>query len=116
MNFVVNDFEGSGQYIVRSKDRAILNTGYLSTILYKVGYIHLREKAIVTKISMSDGLTQTGYYIENEFIEFSDTTLNGAKQKFVDYLNNNPYADTYRFATNEELLRVVNYQRWRTKE
>jgi hypothetical protein len=137
--FTPKDFEGAGQYIVREHNNKkhsphFTDTGYLSTVMMKIGYrAAVREKELSNRyilIDMSDGLTTEGYYTNTgEFTNgrhlnpseqwiwnpFAGKTSYEAKQKLCDYLNNNPYSKTFRFATNEELIRVAAHQRWKTK-
>ncbi len=135
--FKPKDFEGSGQYIVKEttiKERTpmVERSGYLSTVMFKIGYIKeaIPKKHTCCLIYMSDGLIMTGYYSntrtkEGEPIhdvskwirnDFSGEYADEAKEKLCEYLNNNPYGDTYRFATNEEVVRVIMHQRdYRTK-
>lgn len=136
--FTPEDFSGSGQYIVRetiNKENRewVFDTGYLSTVMFKVGYIHggrdLKRDNLSCLISMSDGMIKTGYFItvdENgkqiedsvnwKWVSFTETTVEGAKSMLCEYLNNNPYGETFRFATNEEVVRVALYQKSRTRK
>lgn len=130
--FTPEDFSGCGQYIVRvdAKQREqmkngkaphLCDPGYLSTIMYKVGYshgngfIHRPEDGnIIMKVSMADGHTSNGYFNQNGSTDPSNWTFvqwNG-KQDFCDYLNH-PDKEEYRMATQEEVVRVVLYQRSR---
>lgn len=120
-NFKTEDFGGAGQYLLRigpnekeniEKDIPFHNyqkTSYLSTIIVKVGYKYSGTNGnhAVYLIAMSDGL------IYNEF-ESSNSSPDEAKQKLCDYLNDEKN-DEYRFATQEEMVRIVLYQssRWR---
>src|SRR5687768_10153887 len=111
--FTPEDFKGSGQYLVREGRNKELredvsDTGYLSTVMFKVGYIHggrdLKRDNLSCLISMSDGMIKTGYFItvdENgkqiedsvnwKWVSFTETTVEGAKSMLCEYLNNNPY-------------------------
>lgn len=153
-NFTPEDFEGAGQYLLRMGTeeisarengkpfRGYSDAGYLSTITYKVGYMHDilnigNGNQLTTLTSMSDGWTRICHYPnakkaqlykkEGKELDFdekektlwqSDEDGNpnflSGKQKFCDYLNN-PDTQEYRFATQEEIVRVVLYQksRWR---
>lgn len=134
--FTPKDFEGAGQYIVREGINKvnypyIMDTGYLSTVLMKIGWTHgtRREHThsnIYCLIDMSDGMVKEGYFtntktetgesIDSEqwiWNTFSGTTNHEAKTRLCEYLNNNPYGETYRMATNEEVIRVVAYQKHR---
>lgn len=137
--FKPEDFDGAGQYIVRETPNKvnsphIVDSGYLSTVMTKVGWNQgtrreHRSSNIYCLIDMSDGLVTEGYFtntktetgesIEHEkwiWNEFSGTTNYEAKVKLCEYLNNNPHKETFRFATNEEVVRVVMSQReYRTK-
>lgn len=138
--FKPEDFDGAGQYIIResiNKENSphIINSGYLSTIMMKVGYtlgtkrINTPNSNIYCLIDMSDGLVKEGYFTNTEteskeridfdkwiWNEFSGKNSYEAKIKLCEYLNNNPHKETFRFATNEEVVRVVMYQReYRTK-
>ncbi len=141
-NFTTEDFSGAGQYLVRlggveteerKLDRFInvKDTGYLSTIMYKVGYDHNNleigtGQQITLLISMADGWTRSFHYHKDSKdtpIDYDNKVIwqgeeigdNGGKRKFVDYLNNPILSQEYRFATQEEVVRVVMYQssRWR---
>lgn len=137
--FKPEDFDGSGQYIIREpinklSTNYISDSGYLSTIMMKVGYSVSNKKNYVGRsiyclIDMSDGLVKEGYYTNTNtdkgkpidvekwiWNEFSGNNNYEAKIKLCEYLNNNPFNQTFRFATNEELVRVVMHQRnYRTK-
>lgn len=120
-NFKVTDFDGAGQYIVRTKDKHIVDTGFLSTIMFKIGYQHTRnliqhgEYNNYCIIAMSDGWTKDGWFDKNGSENTKDWTYKAFidKQVLVDWLNSNN--ESYRFATQEEVVRVVMYQsdRWR---
>lgn len=58
-NFTAKDFDGAGQYLVRTTENYIKDTGFLSTIMYKVGYMHGRRRKgqVTLLISMADGWT-----------------------------------------------------------
>ena len=149
-NFATEDFSGAGQYLIRMNPSEVYcrennkpfygydNSTNLSTIMYKVGYIHNNFEIgsghqLITLTSMSDGWTQFNHYpnygkaqeckkqgIEIDFDEWekvfwqndSDEVKNGW-QKFVDYLNH--HSQEMRFATQEEVVRCVLKQtsRWR---
>jgi hypothetical protein len=81
----------TGAYIVRQQDKNehIADTGYLSTIMYKIGY-SLSPIHELAKISMADG-----------WIKLYETK----EEAFVSFKTGN-----YRYATPEEVLRVVAYQ------
>ncbi len=137
--FKPEDFDGAGHYIIRetsNKENSphIMDSGYLSTIMMKVGWsqgtrIEKIHSNIYCLIDMSDGLVKEGYFSntkneQGESIEtdkwirntFSGTTGYEAKQRLCNYLNNNLYNETFRFATNEEVVRVIMHQRgYRTR-
>jgi hypothetical protein len=114
--FKVEDFIGSGQCIIKTNDPHIINDGYLSTIIYKIGYLFGEDfennnlrRAFPLLISIADGWTINGHYIKNNegrtvFKKWMD------KKDLVDFLNNNPYNEFYRPASKEEIIRVINYQ------
>lgn len=117
-NFTIKDFEGSGQYLVKATNneyRHYVDSGNLSTNMYKVGYLHGSEKGypyknIYSLISMSDGWVQDGYYKNKKYNHFI------SKYALVRYLNSSKLCKTeYRFATQEEVVRVVLYQKSRWK-
>lgn len=137
-NFTIEDFSGSGQYLLRMSPREIhcrdnneqfegySNTGYLSTIIKKVGWITNNYgigngEQIYTLTDMSDGMTILGNYTHNnpqsnnweKIIWQGENGL--GKQKLVDWLNNPELSQEHRFATQEEVVRVVLSQksRWR---
>lgn len=127
-DFKVEDFHGCGQYLVRTQSDYIKDTGFLTTIMYKVGYINvhniLNVNDSICLISMSDGWVQLGYFdkIDNKnsrFIAWSNEKrekIDIAKQKLCDYLNNSELCkNEYRFATQEEIVRVVMSQKSRTR-
>jgi len=132
-DFTVKDFEGAGQYLVRATKDFIENTGYLTTIMYKVGYMHGegRKGQKTLLISMADGWSNDRTYITKDaegkkltdtedwikIIWRTDKKANPpvtGKQLFVDYLNIHAEQE-YRFATQEEIVRVVASQNWRWK-
>lgn len=137
-NFKTEDFSGAGQYLLRLSSAEIFakennkpfsnysDTGYLSTIIKKVGYIINNEnigngEQIYTLTNMSDGLTMIGNYTSKEpktnnwerIIWQGENGL--GKQLLCNWLNNPELSQEYRFATQEEIVRVVLYQssRWR---
>lgn len=110
-DFELKDFEASGQYLVRSDSTQIEDDGYLSTIMYKVGYIHNvggSRNQHYCLISMSDGWVSNGEYSGDSFIPYD------SKESFVRMINEREASQKLRMATKEEVLRVVNYQknRW----
>lgn len=137
-NFTTEDFSGAGQYllimspeeiIARDNNESFLgysSTSYLATIIKKVGYITNNDNIgdgtqIQTLTDMSDGWTAIGNYTAkdpktNNYEKIIWQGENGAgKQKLVDWLNNPELSQEHRFATQEEVIRVVAYQksRWR---
>jgi len=101
--FTEQDFNGSGQYLIRGKKGKELevfkNGGRLSTFMYKVGYIMEKGNNNYALMSMSDGWILP----------------KGSKSALVKYLNDNPYNDKYRFATKEEVIMVIESQNNRVK-
>ncbi len=141
-NFTIEDFSGAGQYLVRmcpseiyQRDNnlpiTIYNTSFLSTVMKKVGWIVNNHgigngEQIYTLTDMSDGLTRVGNYTnpnpsENNDWSFSywqredENDKDGGKRKLVEYLNNPELSQEHRFATQEEVVRVVLYQKSRWK-
>lgn len=137
-NFKVEDFNGAGQYLLRmspdeihkkEKNEPFLgytDTGFLSTIVKKVGWIINNYgigngEQITTLTDMSDGMTIIGNFTNknpqsNNYEKVIWQGSNGeGKQKLVDWLNNPELSQEHRFATQEEIVRVVMYQssRWR---
>lgn len=137
--FKPEDFDGAGQYIVResvnkTNSPDIYSTGYLSTVMKKIGYTlgtrrNNSPANIYCLIDMSDGCVKEGYFtgtknedgrdIDSEkwiWNQFAGTTNHEAKTRLCEYLNNNPHGETYRFATAEEVMRVILHQTgYRTK-
>jgi hypothetical protein len=134
-NFVIDDFSGSGQYLVRlcpkqiqqileNKQPHLCDTGFLSTIMYKVGYSHGHgptNPSTSCLISMADGWTRHGYIDKHGSEDTTDWEFVPwlTKQQLCDYLNGisleRDHIEEYRFATQEEVVRVVMSQksRWR---
>ena len=137
-NFTKEDFSGSGQYLLRMSPDEIYkrennkpfsgysDTGYLSTIVKKVGWIINNEgvgngEQIFTLTDMSDGMTQIGNYTSKkpdsnnwEKVIWQGKDGEG-KQLLCDWLNNPELSQEHRFATQEEIVRIVLSQnhRWR---
>ena len=139
-NFTAEDFAGYGQYLVRmgaseldvQKTGKVFqgysNTGYLSTIMYKVGY-HTNNleigngEQLVCLVSMSDGYVDFYHYPnagrgirgadEWEKVIWQATGEKTGWQVLADFLTTG--TEEFRFATQEELVRVVMYQssRWK---
>lgn len=137
-NFKPEDFSGAGQYLLRMTPdeihaknnnqpfRGHCDTGYLTTIVKKVGWITNNYnigngEQIYTLTDMSDGMTTIGNYTAkepktNNYERIIWQGENGeGKQLLCNYLNNPELSQEYRFATQEEIVRVVMYQssRWR---
>lgn len=141
-NFKIEDFSGAGQYLLRmspdevykrsiGKDfHSYTDTGYLSTIVKKVGWITNNYdigngEQIYTLTDMSDGMTILGNYVDpnpnkNNYEKViwqadSSEDRDGGKRKLVEWLNNPELSQEHRFATQEEIVRVVMCQtsRWR---
>ena len=138
-HFTMEDFSGAGQYLIRdrAKPGKYTDPGYMSTIMYKVGYVTNNDnigngEQLTCLTSMADGWTQFNHYItedeEGNKLETKDwkkiywqgTRDNPklGKQVFVDYLNNLEGSQELRFATQEEVVRVVMYQssRWKNRQ
>jgi len=135
-NFTREDLSGAGQYLIRMgpKERHLtekgedfpgyVNTSYLSTIMYKVGYITNNwqiggnTNQITTLVSMADGWTRHGHFITKNK-EGKDLPTEKwvkvlwNKEVFCNYLNNPDLSAEFRFATQEEVVRVVLSQNWR---
>ena len=137
-NFTMEDFSGAGQYLIRADKPAgeYTNPGFMSTIMIKVGYCRgqgclnpPQTGNIITLVDMSDGCTSLGYFDTRKDTGYHQvpkmTNSEGISkwvwipfngyQALCDYLNNPDFSQEYRFATQEEVVRVVMYQksRWR---
>ena len=138
-NFTTEDFSGCGQYLIRADMEAgqYTNPSFMSTIMKKVGWIMADKRDFVnppeyniyTLVDMSDGMTTIGFFDTTKDPEHGknprNTTSESLKtwvwnrfdsiQILCDYLNNPEHSQEYRFATQEEIVRVVMYQksRWR---
>ena len=144
-DFRKEDFAGGGQYLVRltneelkaneqgTKYQGVVNTGYLSTIMEKVGYIHGNPDVynggqLITLTAMSDGWTR--FMDFGPDVDKSDNKIqldkrrkniwqtegdSSGTQKLCNFLNA-PYSQEVRFATQEEVIRVVAYQKHRWRE
>jgi hypothetical protein len=116
MIFTSENLAGSGHYIVRTDQDYIKDTGYLSTIMSKIGYHHnarSRHGAKYQFVSMADGWSHDGWFDRKKSNNSSDWIFKPFKniEDIANYLNNNPNKDKYRFATVEEVIRVVLHQR-----
>lgn len=119
--FTEKTLEGAGQYLVRTDRQTIEDDGYLSTILWKVGYTVGGKRKTYNRyciISMSDGWVLNGWYDKNGSKNAKDWIFKAFNtiQDLVEYLNNNPYDNKWRMATKDEVLRVINYQKSRWLE
>jgi len=134
-NFTIEDFMGAGQYLVRNDKgpNEYTDTSFLTTIMKKVGYclghgcVDPPDGNIMTLVDMSDGLTKLGYFDQRNDPTYNDNprTIDSStwiwvpfsnKQVLCDYLNNPDLCrQEYRFATNEELVRVANGTKHRTR-
>jgi len=137
-NFKIEDFSGAGQYLLRMSPREIYcksnnlpfegysDTGHLTSLVKKVGWITNNYdigdgEQIYTLTDMSDGMTRISNYTSKEpqTNNYEKTIWQGENgsglQKLVNYLNNPELSQEHRFATQEEVVRVVMYQssRWR---
>lgn len=105
-NFKPEDFEGSGQYIIREYNPETVKTGtFISTILFKIGYInnpYMEGKIFI--VSMSDG------WLRNFDFDKSENRMTPKyfrnKEDLCNSLNN-PNNQEYRFATEDEIIRGV---------
>ncbi len=93
--FFKEDFEGSGQYVIENRETHYADTGYLTTLLYKVCY-GIDNAALL--VSMADGM------VIRSFSEGKTLTEN--KVLLCDFLN----TENYRAATHEELVRMALHQ------
>lgn len=107
------------------------NTSYLSTVMQKVGYClgqgttHEGDGNLYTLVNMSDGLTKLGYFDTTKDLSWPNGESGNSdlwtwvpfdsKQAICDYLNDPNYSKEHRFATQEEVVRVVLYQKSRWK-
>jgi hypothetical protein len=141
-NFKVEDFEGSGQYLIRMSLKEIYernlgnvnyqyeNIGFLSTLMKKVGYIRNLDNIgngfqLITLTDMSDGCTYIGNFTakdinsnnyEREIWQAdNDEDDDGGTRKLVEWLNNSELSQEHRFATQDEVVKVVMHQssKWR---
>lgn len=104
--FEESDFDGSGQYLIRTLKYPIKDDGYLVTVASKVGYIK-QPIDCCCLISMSDGWTRCGDYVMMEGDEKPGTfTLWNNIQELVASLNSDGY---WRPATKDEMKRIVSY-------
>lgn len=114
MQFTPDDIKGSGQYLVNERSRIgkeQFDNGYLSTVMYKVGY-HMgmglssvpNKGHVACLVSMSDGWVKIGEIIDKNFVQWN------SKQDLCDYLNK---IGTFRLATMEELVRIIMHQKSR---
>lgn len=123
--FIPEDFSGAGHYLIRNdKERnKFVDSGFMSTVMYKVGYHHGHgmvnrpESNVICLVSMADGWTQTGYFDKHNSTDTKDWEWKqwNSWQGFCDWLNNEDRSQEMRFASQEEVVRVVLYQsaRWR---
>lgn len=115
MIFKPEHFKGCGQYLVRNDkpEDTYEDYGFVSTILYKVGWHHgtnfiNRPKSnVITLTSMADGWVHSGDYTTGEYRQW-DT-----KEIFCDYLNNLDETQKMRFATKKEVLSVILWENYR---
>lgn len=128
-NFKIEDFEGAGQYLVRTnyspkEIKSHDNPGFLSTVTYKVGYEYRGKRGVHTTylISMADGLIFDGYKYKDKWVYWEPSkkerksSTEAGYRKLVKYLNDPKLCtQEMRFATQDEIIAVVNCQthRWR---
>ena len=117
--FNVENLSGGGSYLVRSDRHSLPDTGFLSTVLFKVSYFHSQGEEVDNThfhlyglVSMSDGYLLRGWYEKNDSDDPMDWKFNHFDSLAVlaDWLNGALTSSRWRFATHEELLRVVLYQ------
>lgn len=132
-NFETKDFTGCGQYLVRNRfaPNACKDTGYMETLMVKVGFTNSARaladsgRRPLCLVDMSDGLTRLGYFDTTADPEYK---TNGKANTdlwvwhdfddfpaLCEYLNNPAHCEEYRFATHEEVMRVVLGQRGRCR-
>jgi len=126
-NFTPEDFAGAGQYLIRNDKEAgkYTDAGFMSTVMYKVGYlmgggglVDAELKNVPLLISMADGWTRCGFHIKNTDSDKRSIFVRwNSWQDLCDYLNTEE-SQEMRFATQEEVVRVVMYQklRWRNEQ
>lgn len=131
-NFTIEDFTGAGQYLIRNDKPAgqYIDPGFMSTIMYKVGFMINNLDIgsggqITTMTSMADGMTSMYNYVDPspsksgnwDKVIWQNDVIGDHKgiQRFVDWLNNPELSQEYRLATQEEVVRVVMYQKSRWK-
>ena len=92
--FEPNDFEGSGQYVIRQSSTVkCKDISFASSVAYKVGYIHKHrdEPKCTLLISLTDGMA----------VAYADN------QTLCNHLNNDP--EGYRPMTDEEVSTIIDY-------
>jgi hypothetical protein len=103
--FDADDFDGCGQYLVRSNRSEIKDDGYLSTIMFKVGWGNFPGTAqLYCLVSMSDGMCQ---FCDHQQLPFK------SKEDLVNFVNED---GRYRMATKDEVIRVISIQHYRWLE
>lgn len=123
-NFTPKHFLGSGGCLIRMSKTELncikenkdfdgeSKTSTLYCSLVKVGYCYSDTANFrVCLIDMSDGHVVTGNVDENYKKTLWESRINGAeaKQLLCDYLNDENTHE-HRFATQEEVMRVILYQ------
>lgn len=131
-NFTSEDFTGCGQYLVKigpqemaareagQTSYTVQDTGYLATMLYKVGWGVAYEKEdgsscyYLALVSMTDGMVTNRYKpsASEDWTFITGSAGITAFDVFADFLNTG--MEEYRFATQEEVVRVILYQTSKT--
>jgi hypothetical protein len=96
--FNIEDFEGSGQYVILNREDYFKDTGYMTTLLFKICY----NSGICLLVAMTDGMVMR---------EFKGNNLKESKHLLCEYLA----TENYRFATHEELVRMALHQHRRCR-
>ena len=130
-NFAIDDFD-AGQYLLRmcpseifaqkhDKPYTYTDTFFLATLIKKIGWITNNYNigdgtTIYTLTDLSDGMTRISNYTakepnSNNYEKVIWQGENGlGKQKIIDWLNNPELSQEHRYATQEEIMRVLLIQ------
>lgn len=125
-NFEAKHFQGCGQYLVKNRHEpnGYKDADYMETLMVKVGWTNSAralanpEGRPLCLVDMSDGLTRLGYFDTTADPDYKSGNGNANTELWVwhnfdgyqslcDYLNNPAMCEEYRFATHEEVMRVV---------
>lgn len=93
--FYAEDFDGSGQYVILNREDHYKDTGYMTTLMFKICY-GLDNSILL--VAMTDGMVMRQFK--------SSERLKENKQELCQYLNE----ENYRPAYHEELIRLALYQ------